>query len=458
MLEPLLRATAERHREAPFLLDAGGSLSYSEFFTQCRDLATHLAGLEAERVACHMADSQQLVMLMLAMGMSGKSLLVLSHDFNATQLDKVLRRYDVDVLVTDAGHDTEAPCAEVPCKTVSFAKLCTPSGDSTGLAGCDGEIRILTSGTTGEPKCARYNWADLFAQVNTSAQAQGARWLLAYRLNHFAGLQMLVHVLMHGSALVLPDSTRVADALRAIEEFGVTHVSSTPTFWRYALATLARSDADLALTHITLGSEPVSAELLNQLKQTFPAARIVHVYASTEAGSCVSVSDMLPGLPVSILDRGADASIQFRIVDDELHVRSQHGMRDYAGTDEVVSRDDEGWLATGDLVTVENGRIMFLGRRSETINVGGVKVHPLEVENRISALSEVELARAYGQENPVVGQIVAVDVVPVAGVSGQEAEKLIREACSTLGRHARPRVINVVDALETNNFKIKRNT
>ena len=455
MLEQLLRDAAERYREAPFLIDAGGSLSYSEFFTQSRDLASHLAGLEGECIACHMPDSQSLVTLMLAMGMSGKSLLVLNRDFTDAQLDKVLGRYSVDLLVSDETHDVELPCA-----MSTFSDLCNLSVGTTTNAptDADGEIRILTSGTTGEPKCARYSWADLFAQVNTSSQAQAARWLLAYRLNHFAGLQMLVHVLTHGSSLVLPESTKVAHALQAIKDYEVTHVSSTPTFWRYALATLARSDADLALTQITLGSEPVSAELLNQLQEAFPGARIVHVYASTEAGSCVSVSDMLPGLPVSILDRGEESPVQFRVVDDELYVRSQHGMRAYAGSDEVLDRDEQGWLATGDLVTIEDGRIMFLGRRSETINVGGVKVHPLEVENRISALSEIELARAYGQENPVVGQIVAVDVVPVEGVSGDEAEKLIREVCTTLGRHARPRVINVVDALETNNLKIKRNT
>jgi acyl-coenzyme A synthetase/AMP-(fatty) acid ligase len=97
-----------------------------------------------------------------------------------------------------------------------------------------------------------------------------------------------------------------------------------------------------------------------------------------------------------------------------------------------------------------------VGRRSETINVGGVKVHPLEVESIVTALEGVTKARVYGQDNPVVGQIVAVDLVVQDNWDHQSVEKSVRKACMVLPRHSRPRRINIVDALNTRNHKLVR--
>jgi len=451
VIEACFEDALARCPERPLLLSSARQYSYPAFFQYCRTLATGIARLKGDRLACYMADSPELVAVMLAAGMSGKSLLLLNRDFTEQQLPELLARYDRDVLVTDS-----AAATGIAADTISTKALEELAG-GTPLSGFgEGEILILTSGTTGKPKCARYLWTDLFAQVRAREAPAGERWLLAYRLNHFAGLQMLAHVLRTGSTLVLAPSTRVADALQTMRDFSVTHVSSTPTFWRYALATLAEPRHDYRLQHITLGSEPVSAALLEQLQRTFPDSRVVHIYASTEAGSCVSVSDMRPGLPVSVLEREDGSDVRFRIVGDELHIWSAHGMRGYAGAGEVANRGEDGWLATGDLVRIEDDRILFMGRRSETINVGGVKVHPLEVENVVTALPGVKLARVFGQENPVTGQIVAVDVSLADGHTEQAVEAAIREACQVLSRHARPRRINFVDTIETNNLKLKR--
>ena len=75
-----------------------------------------------------------------------------------------------------------------------------------------------------------------------------------------------------------------------------------------------------------------------------------------------------------------------KIVDGELWVRSRIGMLGYYGDDPV---DPDGWRPTGDLVEIVDGRVVFRGRRSEIINVGGTKVHPLPIEERIGAVPGV---------------------------------------------------------------------
>jgi acyl-CoA synthetase (AMP-forming)/AMP-acid ligase II len=62
------------------------------------------------------------------------------------------------------------------------------------------------------------------------------------------------------------------------------------------------------------------------------------------------------------------------------------------------------------------------------INVGGVKVHPLPVEELVSAVDGVELVHVFGRANPVSGQIVQADVVARAGVDTDVLEDDIRAA------------------------------
>jgi acyl-CoA synthetase (AMP-forming)/AMP-acid ligase II len=238
-----------------------------------------------------------------------------------------------------------------------------------------------------------------------------------------------------------------------MREHGVTHVSATPTFWRFVVALLDRRTADdIPLRQITLGGEAVPEPLLEDLRSLFPAARISQVYGATEFGLGVSVRDGRAGLPVSVLDRDENATVQMRITDGQLEVRSSVGMLGYHGEDDA----EEGWRPTGDLVEIEGDRIVFVGRAHERINVGGVKVHPLPIEDVIGRVDGVALVRAYGRSNPVTGQIVAVDVVPRAGRDQEVLEAAIRAACDSLPPAARPRRIRFVEALDVRGHKIAR--
>jgi acyl-coenzyme A synthetase/AMP-(fatty) acid ligase len=441
--------------DKPLIIAPSGQWTYSEMHGYVQRVAAVLDELQVERLACYMADSPVLVAVILAAAISDTSLVVLSRDYQAAQIETALEDLTVDLLVSDASVSIEARCAQLGLAEftdrVSSAEIIP-----FPLSSDDGEILVLTSGTTGAAKCVRYRWSDLLEQVGTHATEDGERWLLAYKLNHFAGLQMLAHVLVNLSTLVLAESGKVVDAIEAISSFSVTHVSSTPTFWRFAMAQLADAKELPAIKQITLGSESVSQELLQELASLFPSARLVHIYALTEAGSCISVSDGLAGLPESILQRPDTAAVQFRVRDGALEVRTRHGMLGYLKQDTPTQRSVDGWFATGDLVKIEGKRIVFVGRRSETINVGGVKVHPLEVENLVLSVQGVKLARVFGRDNPVVGQIVAVELVLSEGWESGEVENSVREKCMGLPRHSRPRSIDIVDSITTSNYKLVR--
>ena len=114
-------------------------------------------------------------------------------------------------------------------------------------------------------------------------------------------------------------------------------------------------------------------------------------------------------------------------------------------------------MATGDLVQRTNDRVFFRGRKSEVINVGGVKVHPLKVEETILRVPGVSAVRAYSAPNPITGQVVACDIELEEGAVEATVRDLAQHACLTaLTRYEQPRQLRIVDRLERRNEKLVR--
>ena len=303
-------------------------------------------------------------------------------------------------------------------------------------------LLVLTTGTTGLPRGVRHDWNRQLARAVGAADGAGQIWLLAYGVQQFAGLQVLIHVFGCGATLVAPAVRRPQAVVDAIHAERVDHISATPTFWRFLLAELRGDPRPIPeLKQITLGGEASPTRLLEDLATTFPAARISHVYAGSEFGSTGSVRDGRSGIPAELLERDEDGEVGLKIVDGELWVRSGAGMLGYYGDPDRAEGD---WWPTGDFVEVVGDRILFRGRKSEVINVGGVKVHPLPVEECVARVPGVKIARVYGRRNALVGAVVAVDVVPEGVVDEQALKADIRAACQDLPRPSQPRSIRIV--------------
>jgi acyl-coenzyme A synthetase/AMP-(fatty) acid ligase len=94
-------------------------------------------------------------------------------------------------------------------------------------------------------------------------------------------------------------------------------------------------------------------------------------------------------------------------------------------------------------------RYYFLGRRSGVINVGGLKVHPEEVEGAINRHPSVRMSKVRSRSNPITGSLVSADVVleSAADVNGSKREILM--LCrDVLPPHMVPAVIRIVPGLD----------
>jgi acyl-CoA synthetase (AMP-forming)/AMP-acid ligase II len=447
VLHELVRAAADQAPDHPAIEGRGGPRTYGQLAGHAGGVGAALAARGIGRVACLVAEPASLIGVLAGASAAGVDAAALAPSLDDRGVQELCEAFDLRHVVTDRplalDGITVLPAGDLGADLAELAPRPGPA-----------PVTILTTGTTGRPKAARHDWSRLVAGVHARALGPDDRLLLAYNLHQFAGVQVLLHAFAAGATLVLPASQQPRDGVAAMAEHGVTHASATPTFWRFAVAQIDPAlAARIPLRQITLGGEAVPAKVLEDLSRLFPSARVSQVYASTEFGTGVSVRDAANGLPLSVLDRGDDAPVQLKVVDGELHVRSRVGMLGYVGSDDV---GDAEWRPTGDLVEVRGDRLHFVGRTSEVINVGGVKVHPLPIEEVIGAVPSVRLAHVYGRANAMTGQIVVAEVVADDGADLDALEVAIRASCAALPAAAQPRRIKFVEEPQLREGKVAR--
>ena len=168
----------------------------------------------------------------------------------------------------------------------------------------------------------------------------------------------------------------VSDFLIRLGIRGTTHISGTPSHWRRAL--MSTSTSAIAPRYVRLSGEIADQPILDRLRETYPGASVIHAFASTEAGVAFDVPDGLAGFPASLL--GRQGPVEINVLDESLRIRSARRAIRYLGNGLPPISDAQGFVDTGDLLELHRDRYYFVGRRDGVINVGGLKVHPEEVE------------------------------------------------------------------------------
>ena len=451
----LLERAAAHAPDHPAVVTHDATTTYAELRAAARRVAGGLVAADITRFAIVEPDAARILQLLAGAALVGSEPCQYQADIAPDEFAAQAASIGHDVVVTRRAD------LSGPFRIVDPDDLAAAAPDDRPAPGDTQPLLIRTTGTTGVPKAARHDWSILARTVTDVSPRPGQRWLLAYGPHQFAGLQVLQHVVASEATLVAPFPRQPRDGLDALLSEGVTCVSATPTYWRFLLAEARSRQVSLPdLEQITLGGEASPADLLDDLRTAFPDARISQVYASTEFGSVASVRDGRPGLDAATLFNEANPSAKVRVHEGELWVRSSAGMLSYDDSVANGEPDADGeWHRTGDLVEIVDGRVLFRGRESEVINVGGVKVHPLPVEERISALDSVAAARVFGRPNRLTGAIVAAEVVP-SGKSDDAAldglREQIRDAVADLPRAWQPRSVIFVDSIETRGDKTVR--
>lgn len=402
----------------------------------------------------------------------GKSVLLATHDQLPTalalvELDGIARRL---VLGTPdltpelraqvaATAQVEYVLGDGPQDAVPGTELIIWTGTSTPLTsgrerpGNATDWILLTSGTTGAPKLVHHSLESLGGALPRQLPATGgAVWSTFYDIRRYGGLQIYLRSVLSGTPLVLSSADEpVREFLARAGAAGVTHMSGTPSHWRRAL--MSGAAGQMHPQYVRLSGEIADQAVLDSLRAAYPDSRVAHAFASTEAGVAFEVNDGLAGFPANYVGTHA-GGIEMKVEDGTLRIRSGRNATRYLGqaADALVGGD--GYVDTGDLVELEGGRYYFKGRKTGVINVGGLKVHPEEVEAVINADPRVRLSLVHARKNPITGAIVVADVVLADGVAHQPddtaaiKQELLAACRRALPAHKVPAMMRFVPTLE----------
>lgn len=344
----------------------------------------------------------------------GARLMVPADDVRAVCAGLLLgHRAGLPLLLLPA-RDDEAQAARITAFGANWRLATNPRTSRVGLersqsgAGVPADapaegLTFYTSGTTGVPKRVVQRWDRLFeCAQHVPRRLHAQRWFSGYGAGSFAGLQVVCSALGSDGILVFPEDTRptIAAQVDVLARSGAVIVSGTPTWWRLLMSAWPSGRDRPRLLQATLGGEVADQATLDAVMAQFRPQRLTHVYASSEAGSVIAVSDGRAGFPMEALSSTREPAL--RLQDGVLQIRSRRS---------AVGHGEDAWLDTGDLVEIREGRCHFAGRVDARLNIGGQKVSPEEIEEALMAHEDVVACAVYGRRSPLVGTVLAADVI-----------------------------------------------
>jgi acyl-coenzyme A synthetase/AMP-(fatty) acid ligase len=315
-----------------------------------------------------------------------------------------------DAIVLDA----ESPFAETPLEKFVTHAVPRPTAMPARAVDGDTEWVLLTSGTTGLPKLVSHSFQTLAGALpRQQTSPRPMVWSTFYDIRRYGGLQMYLRAVVSGAPMVLSSAGESThDFLTRVAAAGVTHISGTPSHWRKAL--MSGEARIISPEYVRLSGEVADQTVLDNLQNTYPGARVAHAFASTEAGVGFEVNDGRAGFPADYIDN-RQGPIEMKVQDGTLWIRSERTASRYLGDTAAALAQSDGFVDTGDMVELSDGRYFFRGRKGGIINVGGLKVYPEEVEAVLNADARVRMSLVKAKRSPITGAVIAAEVVLAQG-------------------------------------------
>jgi len=408
-------------------------------------LGSRLPELAGRSVLVAAGDQLTAALALIELDGVARRLILCAPDLAVEHLPAVIADAEIDAIVTSGQLDASE--LGVRLHAVCHPAIAPMPEQPAGRQAT--EWVMFTSGTTGAPKMVVHTLAGLTGAIRRNAAHDGpVVWGTFYDIRRYGGLQIFFRAIIDGGSLVLSDANEaVADHLMRLGRHGVTHVSGTPSHWRRAL--MSPAIGAIAPRYVRLSGEIADQAILDHLASVYPDARIGHAYASTEAGVGFEVNDGLAGFPASMIGR-LPSGVDMKVEQGTLRIRSNRTALRYVGGGAAALADAEGFVDTGDIVEQRDGRCYFMGRSNGVINVGGLKVHPEEVEAVINRHPQVRMSLVRERRNPITGALVVADVVlrdDGPAVPGEVEQEILRLCRAGLTRHKVPSAIRFVPAL-----------
>ena len=214
-----------------------------------------------------------------------------------------------------------------------------------------------------------------------------------------------------------------------IIEENINRLACTPTFLNMLI--INSTGKIKKMKTVTVGGEILSNALINDFNNVFVDAKLINIYASSEAGSLLYSNNNLFEIPKKYEDT-------IKIENNEIIIHKK--LINKINLD-LLKGD---WFYTGDKIKfIKKNSFQFIGRESTFLNIGGNRVNPIDVEDEIHKIDGVQDVRVYGKPNSILGTILCAEVVTDL-VSIKEIKKILS---LKLDKYRIPQVISKVDKI-----------
>ncbi|MEZ0352559.1 AMP-binding protein [Mycobacterium sp. pR1184] len=423
------------------LIVGGDTISYGELATAVGQCAASLAAhgvTPGQRIA--IVDGAGLLSIAALLGAAriGAAPALMNPALTPPELRGLHRNAGcADVAVAGEQYVERVREAGVPTTlTVSDLGRPGPVHDAVAPDADDRDALILfTSGTTGLPKTVSIGGRLLTRRITGMSRpfqvgAKPSVSMLSVPLFHVGGALGVLGSLYSGNTAVLQTRFDAGEWLRLVAEHRVSTTFMVPTMLQRIIDHPDFASTDLSsLIAIAYGAAAAPLSLVRRAMAALPQVAWANVFGQTETlgayttlmpddhrdpARAGSVGRALPGVEVRLVDPDTGNEVEAGAV-GELWVNSSQNVTN-------------GWLRTGDLARRDaDGYIFLSGRLKDTINRGGEKFGPIEVEEALRSHPAVDDAAVAGIADGELGQRVGAAIVVCAPVTLDELRAHCRE-------------------------------
>ncbi len=499
-VDAIVRHWAERHPERPLLRIAGSTLSAAELSSRSGALAAWLAARgigPADRIAVCGQNSFAWVVWLVAAAWRGAAVVAVHPGSQPGEFSQSLTQAQATWLVVDetvrgrdlgalaqrlSGLSPDSPCPSPIVPGLRGLTLlrgeegspvfdagvdwqaCAPQPLSTPQAAL---ALVFTSGSSGRPKLVQLSHRAIVLNAWRTAEGAGIgaedRIASPLPLYHAGGLSSgLVLSLVTGALWSSQPRFAAQDLLAMIDADCSTVVQGVPTMFKALMVEAAKRPLHKRSLRLGFaGAAHVSPALTRAAMQTLGLRHMCVVYGQSEFGPTITlnpdhgddesaeghVGEPIAGTELRIADPATGAPCEPGQA-GEIQVRGLTLMDGYLDDDAATRAaiDGAGWLHTGDLGTLNQGRLRILGRLKNLIIRGGENISAGEIEDVL--LDEPGVADACVVPVPSEhwGEVVCAVVQPAPGAQ-PDAATLQDRVAGRLARYKRPEHVLFWNAL-----------
>lgn len=339
----------------------------------------------------------------------------------------------------------------------------------------DADFCLYTTGTTGKSKGVVISQKAVIANSENLIAGQGFThelvFIIAGSMEHLGCWSKIFPVLILGATIyVIEDGMKDIDGFfnafdLPLEEYFLPANTKFATFLvpsNIRILLQFASDRLEALADrmdfLETGAAPMPHSDMLTLCKILPNTRLYNTYASTETG-IISTYNYNDGECIAGCLGHALPHSQFLITPEgRIACKGDTLMTGYKDEPELtltVLHDDTLFTADNGYID-EKGRLHILGRDDDTINTGGFKVAPFEVEEVALSMPDIDDCICISQPHPVLGNALALLVVLRNGAK-LDKRAIALHLSTKLKRYQIPLTYKEVDKIQrTFNGKLDR--